>query len=57
MKITKIVFDGKNNPQYFTNVKTGLENSCGGYYEFNSWEQIEQSISKFVDDDYKLRKE
>lgn len=57
MKITKIVFDGKNELQYFTNVKTGLENSCGGYYGFNSWEQIEQAISKFVDDDYKLRKE
>ena len=57
MKITKIVFDEKNKPQYFTNVKTGLENSYGGYYKFNSWEEIEQAISKFVDDDYKLRKD
>jgi hypothetical protein len=55
MKITKIVFDEKNKTQYFTNVKTGLENSYGGYYGFNSWEQIEQAISKFVDDDYKIK--
>nr|DAZ75923.1 MAG TPA: hypothetical protein [Caudoviricetes sp.] len=51
MKITKIIFDEKNKPQYFTNVKTGLENSYGGYYVFNSWEEIEQAISKFVDND------
>ncbi len=57
IKITKIVFDEKNKPQYFTNVKTGLENSYGGYYGFDSWKQIEQAISKFVDDDYKLRKD
>lgn len=56
MKITKIVFDEKKEPQYFTNVKTGLENSYGGYYGFNNWEEIKQAINKFVDDDYKLRK-
>lgn len=35
MKITKIVFNGNNEPQYFTNVKTGLEHDFGGYYDFN----------------------
>lgn len=53
MKITKIVFNEKKKPLYFTNVKTSLENSDGGYYGFNSWEEIKKAIEKFVDDDYK----
>lgn len=57
MKITKIVFNESDNPQYFTNVRTGLEHDFGGYYDFNSWEEIKQNINKFVDNDYKLEKE
>jgi hypothetical protein len=57
MKITKIVFDKSDKPKYYTNVETGLERDFGGYYSFNSWEEIKQEIDKFVDDNYKLRKD
>lgn len=56
MKIIKIEFDEELEPKYFTNVKTGLENSFGGYYDFDSWETIKQAIDNFVDDDYKLER-